>query len=212
MTKHDKRRFADSPPGIESFRRAKTLGQVFSNYARPYVMLCRRSAAPLLLYEDESPIVRLRPVDHTIVAGVLSLAYLFDQTGRMVCFAWRCPQPSPKEGHPLPATAVPSSAAVQNHKRGQWRPTGGSLLRRTCDLANAQVWHGTTLGRSLCTMRPCFESKLVRHHNPSISYTLPVTTTTHRDYHRHVLVTRNWMDAIVSGYLYRRAGYEFSYD
>ena len=198
-------------PELNPSEERKLLGKFFLIMQGPTLCHGRRPAAPLLLYEDESPIVRLRPVDHTIVAGVLSLAYLFDQTGRMVCFAWRCPQPSPKEGHPLPATVVPSSVADQNHKRGQWRPTGGSL-RRTCNLANAQVWHGTTLGRSLCTMRPCFESKLVRHHNPSISYTLPVTTTTHRDYHRHVLVTRNWMDAIVSGYLYRRAGYECSYD
>lgn len=35
------------------------------------------------------------------------------------------------------------------------------------------------------------------------NYTLPTTT----DY-RHVIVTRNWFDAIVSGYLYHKAGYE----
>lgn len=37
----------------------------------------------------------------------------------------------------------------------------------------------------------------------SPNYTLP----TQQDY-RHIMVTRNWFDAIVSGYLYHKAGYE----
>ncbi|KAG7372033.1 hypothetical protein IV203_018176 [Nitzschia inconspicua] len=44
------------------------------------------------------------------------------------------------------------------------------------------------------------------HTNPTpknLDYQLPTTL----DY-RHVLVTRNWFDAIVSGYLYHQAGYE----
>ena len=43
----------------------------------------------------------------------------------------------------------------------------------------------------------------------SSNFTLP--TTTLLDY-RHVMVTRNWMDAIVSGYLYHKAGYECTID
>jgi hypothetical protein len=41
----------------------------------------------------------------------------------------------------------------------------------------------------------------------NLDYTLPTTL----DY-RHVLVTRNWFDAIVSGYLYHKAGYECTLD
>ena len=62
MTKHDKRRFADSPPGIESFRRAKTLGQVFSNYARPYVMPWSSSCR-------STPVIRGRIAHCSAAAG-----------------------------------------------------------------------------------------------------------------------------------------------
>jgi hypothetical protein len=41
----------------------------------------------------------------------------------------------------------------------------------------------------------------------NLDYALPTTL----DY-RHVLVTRNWFDAIVSGYLYHKAGYECTMD
>ena len=164
-----------------------------------------------------------------LVTAVLSLARILDQNGNYCAFCrsvvptslankkynmqdqlqlhsscdcfLRSGQPSPIRGHNDPLNDDDDDDCCE-HVIWRTHKFGTVLLgdlfadfRRRAN-RNDNIYNATTVFRIKTRPSP-----------QSINYTLPME----RDY-RHVLVTRNWREAMVSGYLYHRAGYECTID